>query len=314
MSDPEVPDWAAWKAEAARLRRERNIAWQERFDLVGRNYSWYLASGTIRWERDEDVVVAEALHVGHASKSAGTLLWSWANADVPPEQRKIVDRVRKFGLENGIPSLTTPEFKGGIAEGREMLDVAARVLDAEGVFVSEGARWFAFLALFRFEVRPKSEETRQKVEHVTLPALDEAREKVVSWEVLEVVRDAAGLVRLLHSPALVDGIASSDLLELDPSALCGFRVILRGGMVAVVFVLPSVDLRARAQSEMSKEIRTLGGLCDGGPDFTLVFSVPVTAGFPAIERFFADARARFRGSEWWFGNVYDADGKPLEWW
>jgi hypothetical protein len=201
-----------------------------------------------------------------------------------------------------------------MAEGREMLDVAGRVLDAEGMFVSEGARWIAFLALFRFEVRPQSDETRQHVEHVTLPVLDEAREKVVTWEVLEVVRDADGLVRLVHSPALVDGIAASDLLELDPSALCGFRVIMRGGRVAVVFVLPSAEVRAQAQSDLSKQIRTLGGLCDGGPQLTLVFSVPVTAGFPAIERFFTDARARFPGSEWWFGNVYDADGKPLEWW
>ena len=128
------------------------------------------------------------------------------------------------------------------------------------------------------------------------------------------VADADGLVRLVHSPALVDGIAASDLLELDPSALCGFRVIMRGGRVAVVFVLPSAEVRAQAQSDLSKQIRTLGGLCDGGPQLTLVFSVPVTAGFPAIERFFTDARARFPGSEWWFGNVYDADGKPLEWW
>ncbi|GAB2622158.1 hypothetical protein Aab01nite_76630 [Paractinoplanes abujensis] len=45
----------------------------------------------------------------------------------------------------------------------------------------------------------------------------------------------------------------------------------------------------------------------------IVLTVPVTAGFPAVE---AAVRAwtTARDCGWEHGNVHDEDGKPLDWW
>lgn len=44
-----------------------------------------------------------------------------------------------------------------------------------------------------------------------------------------------------------------------------------------------------------------------------VVTAPATAGFPEIEAALA-AWARARQVDWYFGNVYNPDGSPLNWW
>jgi hypothetical protein len=46
-----------------------------------------------------------------------------------------------------------------------------------------------------------------------------------------------------------------------------------------------------------------------------VVTVPVSAGFPAIEAAIAGWMSiRADTAEWFFGNVYDDDGHALQWW
>jgi hypothetical protein len=59
----------------------------------------------------------------------------------------------------------------------------------------------------------------------------------------------------------------------------------------------------------------LGGSLDGRADNLTVYTIPVSAGFTQVERVFNDLLSRHTDVEWYFGNVYDADGvTPLNWW
>ena len=124
-----------------------------------------------------------------------------------------------------------------------------------------------------------------------------------------------GRFRLLHSPGFVQGIAAGDEFEvLGPDG--AFRVVHRGGNLAV-----QVFGRETFPPEMAAETARrvageLGGTLDGRIERGMVFTVPVAAGFPAIERFFGELEAATPGLEWVFGNVYDPDDgvTPLNWW
>lgn len=152
------------------------------------------------------------------------------------------------------------------------------------------------------------------MEHLIFRVLDESGTRVVSYEVLEVVREAANRVRLTHSPAFVAGVARGDLLELDSTLSSGFRIVEHGGMIAATIVFVSLNHKRAAERLLGNAVQPLGGVCDGGPGRALVFNFPVSAGFPALEAFLNEASARFPGAEWYFGNVYGADGAPLNWW
>jgi hypothetical protein len=152
------------------------------------------------------------------------------------------------------------------------------------------------------------------MEHVTLPVLDDAGARVISYEVVETERHQDGTLHMLHSPAFVAGIARGDRIELDPSALAGFRILQRGGMLAAVVVFVGDEQKQEAVRQLDPEVQSLGGVCEGGPGRALVFSVPVATGFPTTEAFFEEACRRFPGAQWYFGNVYGDDGKPLNWW
>jgi hypothetical protein len=64
------------------------------------------------------------------------------------------------------------------------------------------------------------------------------------------------------------------------------------------------------------DVKGLGGTLDGRAPNLTVFTVPVTAGFAAVEAAFNRLVAQHPEVEWYFGNVYDpADGvTPLGWW
>ena len=59
----------------------------------------------------------------------------------------------------------------------------------------------------------------------------------------------------------------------------------------------------------------LGGTLDGLDSKVVVYTIPVTAGFEAVEKELNEVVSIFEGAEWYYGNVYDQDGvTPLNWW
>jgi hypothetical protein len=136
-------------------------------------------------------------------------------------------------------------------------------------------------------------------------------------EVLDVERLGPNRYRLVHSPGVVEGLARGDEFELRPDDPKGFHVLERSGYLCVWFYFtePGVN-RGPHGDAVRAAVERLGGTCDGGGNTHLVFSVPVSLGFPAVEANFNDLAGRHPDSSWLFGNVYDPwdDFKPLGWW
>src|SRR5262249_27089286 len=112
--------------------------------------------------------------------------------------------------------------------------------------------------------------------------------------------------RLLYSPGFVQGIAAGDeftLLNNDGA----FEVVRRSGNLAVQVFSPETVEPIKA--DLSQRVAALGGTLDGGIERGLVFTIPLRAGFPAIEAVFNQFVAEHPGLEWYYGNVYDpSDG------
>jgi hypothetical protein len=119
------------------------------------------------------------------------------------------------------------------------------------------------------------------------------------------------------SPGMVEGIAAGDEIEIAPGEQLGYRVLKRGGNLCVWFYFPRpVDETHPDVFELSTSVEALGGWLDGGYARMVVFTIPVSVGFAAVEAVLDAAVARHPESTWLYGNVYDpADGKtPLGWW
>lgn len=154
MIDPdEATDWAAWSRESVALLQARNTEWINRFDLADAPYHWDLDSATLIFQRQTDEVLATVCVVGTTSVHEGTFLWAWANESIPPHAQVGLERVRAFGEENDLGLLVDPEMDGGRAEALEMLAVAARVMDSDGVFIDGSGDVAIFFALSQFRTR-----------------------------------------------------------------------------------------------------------------------------------------------------------------
>jgi uncharacterized protein DUF4265 len=120
-----------------------------------------------------------------------------------------------------------------------------------------------------------------------------------------------GLHRLVASPGLVLGVAAGDHIAVSGEGR--FEVVSRGGNVAVqLYADPNIGADV---SPLTSALANLGGRLDGHEKNLWVFTIPVSAGFPAIEAVFDAFQADNPGVEWYFGNVYADDGEtPLGWW
>ena len=116
--------------------------------------------------------------------------------------------------------------------------------------------------------------------------------------------------RLDRTPGLVLGVAAGDCVSID-RAKGEFALLARGGNLAVqVYGPPDVALSVK------DEVRKLGGRHDGGESGLTVYTIPVAAGFPAVEALLGSLSLKDPRIEWYFGNVYDEKGgvTPLNWW
>jgi hypothetical protein len=130
----------------------------------------------------------------------------------------------------------------------------------------------------------------------------------------QVLVEARGTDRyvLLASPGLALGVAAGDEIMVDDGGR--YRVLTRGGNLCVqVFRNASISDVDRFATGRVIQLR---GWLDGKAAKELVYTIPVSAGFPAIEGLFSEVKVAYPDVEWYFGNVYDErDGvTPLNWW
>lgn len=122
----------------------------------------------------------------------------------------------------------------------------------------------------------------------------------------------SGRFLLLQTPGFVYGVAAGDEIELLSSD-GAFQVLKHGGNVAVR-VLSSEPIKDTGDQLAAQVQQRLNGVLDGRIERGLAFSIPFSVGFHAIEAIFEAFTASHPGAVWEYGNVYDEDNQPLDWW
>jgi hypothetical protein len=117
---------------------------------------------------------------------------------------------------------------------------------------------------------------------------------------------------LLRSPSFVYGLAAGDEIELGETK-GSFQLLARGGNIALR-ILSEKPLGAAFDALKTAVEAELDGRIDGQLDQAAVFTIPAAAGFDNIEQIFNDYVDENPGTLWEYGNVYDDEGEPLEWW
>jgi hypothetical protein len=161
------------------------------------------------------------------------------------------------------------------------------------------------------EVAEPLMDTNESVTTLNLFAGYAASGNSVKEEVL-VERISPREYRILRSPGLIQGVAAGDvILAADDGT---FKVLSRGQNLSIQMFYAG-DIEALEKFTMSR-LTPLGGRLDGKDSKLLVYTVPVSAGFQAVEKVLNEAVTSYPGAEWYYGNVYDPkDGvTPLNWW
>lgn len=125
---------------------------------------------------------------------------------------------------------------------------------------------------------------------------------------------------LLCSPLYATEAAAGDTIRIIDPQTGEFAITKRGGNVCVHFYLSEREIddeRATSSiaSRLSSEVKAIGGRVDAQTPGLISLTIPVAAGFPAIEKVLKQAVGRHPGAQWEYSNVYDpATGDPLRWW
>ena len=115
---------------------------------------------------------------------------------------------------------------------------------------------------------------------------------------------------LEFSPGLAYGLAAGDEFELADDGT--YQILKRGRNIAVrVFFDQPIQQRSQ---ELTSLVLALGGRLDGSTNQGLAYTIPIEAGFKAIESVFTAFVEANQSTIWEFGNVYADDGRPLNWW
>jgi hypothetical protein len=139
------PHWTAWIRAALRLMEARNAAFATGHRLVDRAASWSLDDPRLVFAREADELVADLCVIG--AWEEGAFRWAWADGTIPPQARHALDRVREFGDLSGLEPLVAPTWPAARNEALQLAAVAARVVNAEAVWVSSHQGTTHFFAL-----------------------------------------------------------------------------------------------------------------------------------------------------------------------
>lgn len=135
-------DWDTWSRESVSLMMGRNSELFARHGLAtGSAYRWNLETGTMVigdltfWLTTVGTVVGDSF------------LWAWANDAIPPSGKTGIERVREFGLEHDLALLVEECQPGGLAQAKECLAIAGRILNASATWIDKTSDGFIAFVL-----------------------------------------------------------------------------------------------------------------------------------------------------------------------
>ena len=111
-------------------------AFMESYDINSYEH-WFMDNdlGVFRFQSDDgrNLYFKYAL-VGSFSAKTNTWKWSWDNEYLKESERRDIHKVRAYGVDNGYTQLSTGLIDGDEYTGWAMTSVAAKVLNAIGVY------------------------------------------------------------------------------------------------------------------------------------------------------------------------------------
>lgn len=107
---------------------------------------------------EDPKVRAKVPIVGSISSKSDTWLWSWANPHFNEVEIGPICAVRDFGVREGITKLTEEKWTADEGDGWEMTSVSARLLEAQGAYISPSASGGLFLLYDGLEFIPEEEK------------------------------------------------------------------------------------------------------------------------------------------------------------
>ena len=129
------------------------------------------------------------------------------------------------------------------------------------------------------------------------------------YEPVHVEPVAGNRFRVLYSPGIAYGVAAGDELEVDEEGR--YKVVARAGNLSVRLLCGSGV--ADIEQSLTEQIERIGGRLDGQVRAGLAYTIPLSVGRDVIGQLFAKAKQENPGALWEYGNVYDEDGKLMEW-
>ena len=151
----EGPHWSAWARAAVRLMQARNAAVVAAHHLSGRSPRWSPAHPRLSFVCDDDEVVADSTVIGALDRATGCFQWAWADAAIPADARRGLERVREFGELNDLAALTSPRRLSSRIHAFELAAVAARLLYAAAVWPVASGELTFFVAASQLRRVPR---------------------------------------------------------------------------------------------------------------------------------------------------------------
>lgn len=152
------------------------------------------------------------------------------------------------------------------------------------------------------------------VMQLSLPVVIEGKRHVS--ELVEVEQIEGARFKIVCPPTMVEGLASGDVIEVDEQQVAGFKVVEHSGLITIWLFFESAKQRDEntANPLFEELLMPLDGRLDSLAKQSAIFSIPVSAGFHAIEQVFDRLCASLPGAGWMYGNVWGGDNQPLNWW
>lgn len=129
---------------------------------------------------------------------------------------------------------------------------------------------------------------------------------------VEVESISPNVYRILYSPGFVEDVAAGDVIRVTDDNAGAFEVIEYGGNVSVKIsdTSPIIEKLQEIDGILSK----VNSRRDGNLEHLAVWTIPVESGFEAIEAAVGKACELLEEPVWWYGNVYDSQNNPINWW